>query len=226
MNHRTFITMFGTDKTREFQQGMDQQSLRRGREADRLSLRRKQRERTLQRKRRQLMSSTASLQNSNNNTDSLNVNSSKSRLASTSNINPETVTVDKLPSYNAALKSSESKQQQHGLMCIRILLSKADSEGPYESIMKSNTVPMLLSFFKSDDNLKVQFEAAWAVTNLCSGTRDVVDYVCKHDAISAFEGLLSTTKHFEIMEQAVWGLGNIAGECQQYRNQIIKVLFS
>ena len=131
--------------------------------------------------------------------------------------------MDKLASYSAALKSGDAKQQQHGLMCIRILLSKAENTGPSEQIMASNTVPILLSFFKSEDNLKMQFEAAWAVTNLCSEGRDIVDYVCKHDAISAFEGLLNTTKHFEIMEQAVWGLGNIAGECQQYRNQIIKV---
>eukprot|EP01083_Nonionella_stella_P105040 301806_1 len=47
--------MFGGCKTREFQRGMDQQSLRRRREEERLNLRRKRREEQLQYKRRYVM---------------------------------------------------------------------------------------------------------------------------------------------------------------------------
>jgi len=169
-----------------------------------------------------MSSSAAHKHHDHDSTDPLNINSSKSRLASISNVNPDTVTADKLPSYTAALRSKDSTQQQHGLLSIRILLSKPQNEGPMKSMIESNTVPLLLSFFKSGHSLKMQFEAAWAVTNLCSGESPIVQAVCQSGAIAHFEELLNTTKHFEIMEQAVWGLGNIAGECQQYRNQIIK----
>eukprot|EP01083_Nonionella_stella_P044867 120705_1 len=51
----SILIMFGGDKTREFQKGMDQQSLRRRREEERLCVRRKWREEQLQHKRRHVM---------------------------------------------------------------------------------------------------------------------------------------------------------------------------
>eukprot|EP01084_Bolivina_argentea_P060591 110690_1 len=214
--------MFGGDKTREFQQGMDQQSLRRGREEERLNLRRKRREEQLQRKRRQIMSNPLQQNNSNTQFDSININSCSSRLASTTGINTATITLHNLSTYISQIKSSDCLAQMHGTMSIRILLSSPKVEPPYGSIMSADIVPLLLSFFKHDKNEKLQFEAAWAVTNLCSATTEVCNFVCQHNAIRAFEHLLTTTKHFEIMEQAVWGLGNIAGESQSLRNMILK----
>jgi len=152
-----------------------------------------------------------------------NINHSSSQLASTDGINIQSIVAQQLSSYIEELKSSKQERRIHGTMCIRILLSKADNEPPYEQIIASGVVPLLLQFFRYDQNQKLQFEAAWAVTNLCSSSRKVIDYLCKQcNTIQAFEHLLKTTKHFEIMEQAVWGLGNIAGESQEYRNVILR----
>ena len=223
--------MFGPDKPREFQSGMDQKSLRRHREKDRLSLRRRKREEQLQRKRRQIMDPSNGNSSSNSNTSSSatgyntnnNINSSNSQLASTAGINVASIVTANLSTYIKELSSANPTERIHGTMCIRILLAKADKQPPYQEIVDAGIVPLLLSFFKHDNNQKLQFEAAWAVTNLCSSTKEICNYLCKNNAIKAFEHLLTTTKHFEIMEQAVWGLGNIAGESQELRNTIIKV---
>ncbi len=70
---------------------------------------------------------------------------------------------------------------------------------------------------------KLQFEAAWAVTNIASGEREYTFRLCQMNAIGAFIRLLKTTKEAETADQCIWGLGNIAGDCPELRDQVLKV---
>ncbi|KAL4656935.1 importin subunit alpha-4-like [Arapaima gigas] len=98
--------------------------------------------------------------------------------------------------------SDNAVVQLSAVQAARKLLS-SDRNPPIDDLIKSGILPILV-------NPSLQFEAAWALTNIASGTSAQTQAVVKSNAVPLFLRLLHSP-HQNVCEQAVWALGNIIG---------------
>jgi len=103
---------------------------------------------------------------------------------------------------------------------IRKMLSR-ERNPPIDDVIKANLVQNLVGYLACDDHPLLQFESAWALTNIASGTSQQTRHVVEAGAVTAFVKLLSS-QNSNVCEQAVWALGNIAGDGAELRDMVIK----
>ncbi|OQR68084.1 importin subunit alpha-1-like [Tropilaelaps mercedesae] len=101
----------------------------------------------------------------------------------------------------------------------RRVLSK-ERNPPIDKFIELKAVPRLVELLKVKERPDLQFEAAWALTNIASGTADQTRCVVDAGACPLFIQLLECD-HNNVAEQAVWALANIAGDGPQYRDMLI-----
>jgi len=200
--------MFEGSNRRQFQKGLDTEKARASRRNAQLSLRRKQREAHLQKKVRLLKKNDGE----------------DGPLPSQQDI----------PKYIASIMQPDNPSLQlHGVTALRKILS-AERDPPTQRIAKCGVIPKIIQFMftteqdRRDNNInidiknKLKFESAWVITNIAAATSDCVGAICRHGAIEAFVDLLRNATSPEIAEQAIWGLGNIAGDSRHFSNKVMK----
>uniref|UniRef100_A0A4W3JWV2 Karyopherin alpha 3 (importin alpha 4) n=1 Tax=Callorhinchus milii TaxID=7868 RepID=A0A4W3JWV2_CALMI len=107
------------------------------------------------------------------------------------------------------------------LKSCRKLLS-SDRNPPIDELINSGILPVLVRCLERDGNPSLQFEAAWALTNIASGTSAQTQAVVQASAVPLFLRLLHSP-HQNVCEQAVWALGNIIGDGPLCRDYVISL---
>lgn len=103
----------------------------------------------------------------------------------------------------------------------RKLLS-CDRNPPIDALIANGILPILIRCLECHDNPALQFEAAWALTNIASGTSPQTNKVVQAGAVPLFLQLLHSPQQ-NVCEQAVWALGNIIGDGPQLRDYVIEL---
>lgn len=116
--------------------------------------------------------------------------------------------------------SSSQELQLQAIQAARKLLS-SDRNPPIDDLIACGMLPTLVNCLDRSENSTLQFEAAWALTNIASGSSEQTYKVVSSGAVPKFLNLL-TSPHQNVCEQAVWALGNIIGDGPELRDFVIE----
>ncbi|KAG5460451.1 MAG: armadillo-type protein, partial [Olpidium bornovanus] len=134
-----------------------------------------------------------------------------------------------LPEMIQSVYSEDVGCQLAAAKKFRKFLSK-ERNPPIQEVLAAGVLPRLVELLRSPHAL-IQFEAAWAITNIASGTSDQTQAVIKEGAVPVFVELLGSAVA-DVREQvrktvepilfgAVWALGNIAGDSPKCRDVVL-----
>ncbi|XP_026872768.1 importin subunit alpha-8 isoform X1 [Electrophorus electricus] len=135
------------------------------------------------------------------------------------NIDNQLVIYATIQEIIANVNSECSEKQMQGCVTARKLLSR-ERNPPLKEVVEAGLLARFVAFLGRNDDPSLQFEAAWSLTNVASGTSWHTQQVVEHGAVPAFIALLASPM-LNISEQAVWALGNIAGDGASYRDALI-----
>ncbi len=128
-------------------------------------------------------------------------------------------TVDMLPQLTHALMHGSEAEQLEATIQFRRLLS-VEKLPPIDQVIGFGAVPLFVRLLAHDPSPRLQFEAAWALTNIASGTTEHTQTVIAAGAVPHFVRLLDSESE-DVREQAVWALGNIAGDGTVARDLVL-----
>ncbi|CCE63719.1 hypothetical protein TPHA_0F02380 [Tetrapisispora phaffii CBS 4417] len=125
-----------------------------------------------------------------------------------------------LPQMIKQIQSNDMQEQLNATVKFRQILSR-ENNPPIELVIQSGVVPTLINFMNENQPEMLQLEAAWALTNIASGSSSQTQVVVEAGAVPLFIQLLYTGT-VEVQEQAIWALGNVAGDSTQYRDHVLQ----
>jgi HEAT repeat protein len=181
------------DRKKTFKKATDLDDQRKRREDARVTLRTKQRDEMLQKK----------------------------RMGGGSGMTAEEQSEANIPALLQQISTEDPAAQFNATLQFRKLLS-IENNPPIDQVIQSGVVPRLVEFLHRADHPNLQFEAAWALTNIASGTAEHTYVVIQSGAVPVFVQLLSSPAE-EVREQAVWALGNIAGDSAKCRDFVLSL---
>ena len=90
---------------------------------------------------------------------------------------------------------------------------------PIDDCINAGLVPAFVTMLGHPES-KLQFEAAWCLTNIASGNSKQCETVVQNNGVPPLVALMGSSV-MDVCEQAVWAIGNIAGDCPAMRDIVL-----
>jgi len=203
-----------SQRQKAFKKGVDADEARRKREDVQVQLRKQTRDEALQKKRMIDEFSVANIPQLNgvpNAVDDGQMETCASGVAPA---------IEQIPALSQMILSEDPQAQFETTQHFRKLLSMKQNP-PIQEVIMAGLVPRFIQFLQKGDNKQLQFEAAWVLTNIASGTAEQTRVVVENGALPVFVNLLQSSNE-NVREQAVWALGNIAGDSPTFRDLVLQ----
>jgi hypothetical protein len=131
-------------------------------------------------------------------------------------------TIEELPALVKILQNNNGDETSlyEAARGIRRMLA-ADQRPPVREVIQAGAIPPFVQLLTRTDAYQLQFEAAWALTNIAS-----TDFTSKvADEPNALQYLINLlcSPVTEVRDQCSWCIGNIAGDGPHYRDQVLKL---
>ncbi|KAK8689893.1 hypothetical protein V6N13_088603 [Hibiscus sabdariffa] len=122
-------------------------------------------------------------------------------------LQPQSIQLEIYPAMVAGVCTDDRNLQLEATTRFRELLS-IEKSPPIEGVIRAGIVPRFIEFLVREDFPKLQFEAAWALTNIASWTSEDTKVEIDHGTIPILVKLLGSS-------------GNVAGDSPATRNVVL-----
>jgi len=145
----------------------------------------------------------------------------------TTNYHAEKITMKQktMSQLTTKIMSTDVLFQLAALKSLRKMLAIPKDLPPIQQVIDSDILlPRVIALLQNMEHPTMQFEAAWILTNIVSGTSDQVNTVIdlhQGRVIPILVQLLSSSPQEDVKEQVLWALGNIAGDSPKTRNLVL-----
>jgi hypothetical protein len=126
---------------------------------------------------------------------------------------------DEVAAFVDGMKAKDEMARFRAVQGLRRHLSRTQRP-PISEAIAYGALPPLVSFLSDDHDTSMQFEAAWSLTNVASGSHAQTMAVVQHEAHVELVRLLSSQAS-NVAEQSIWAVGNISGDSPVLRDLII-----
>lgn len=103
---------------------------------------------------------------------------------------------------------------------LRKVLSR-EKNPPIQAVIHTGVVPHLIRLLRDSPVAMLQFECAWALTNIMSGSSEETQYVIREGVVPVLLDKV-TSREPDVAEQCIWAIGNIAGDGAAPRNVLLE----